>query len=168
MHSINLGTAVLSTCLPFFLLATVTSSTLSSPSLFGDCLLLNDHDQVSMIPLILIVQVICWRRTKERIPDHHECQTTNNTRESIGPDNNSMKLQISDLLRQKTQSWVFSKRLKGFSHASSSSTRAKSNKNTQVFVANSFSIDKLWVFSNVENPVSLFEKTQESQMIWNL
>jgi hypothetical protein len=45
---------------------------------------------------------------------------------------------------------------------------SKSNKNPHVFVADSLLIDKLRVFSNVKNPLSLFKKTQKSQMIWNL
>ena len=73
-------------------------------------------------------------------------------------------LQISDHLRQKTQSWVFPKRLKGFltsekinSLSSPEQKRMKTQhlpKHSRVFVANSFSS-----INCVENPLSLFEKT---------
>jgi hypothetical protein len=75
-------------------------------------------------------------------------------------------------LRQKTQSWFFSKRLKGFltfakTHSSSSLEQKQMktrhlHKHLHVFVANSLSIDKLCVFLNIKNPFEPFQKDSKS------
>ncbi len=80
----------------------------------------------------------------------------------------TLLLQISDHLRQKTQSWVFSKRLRGFStcektHSLSSREQKQMKtrhlpKHSHVFVANSFSSINCVTLLESRKPFESFRK----------
>ena len=91
-------------------------------------------------------------------------------------DRKSVVLQISDHLRQKTQSWVFSKRLRGFStcektHSLSSREQKQMKtrhlpKHSHVFVANSFSSINCVTLLESRKPFESFRK-DSARLKWS-